>query len=665
MRLFRSSLIQSIWSRLPVSRSSLFIVCALVLNAGCVTKPVNPPAVAAEVAPTEEQLQLSSQFSEAHLELIATDMVSVMVQIPELNPLATTMQYSKPGNRLGELLIEKLQLAGYGMQEVSADQGIYYIGYQTRSIEGNFGLVTDVVVSVAGIEVRREYNVADEYVVPASLMYVTGTNSFENILLNENLFLQQSETIRFESGVEIELPDASVLTSLKRDVGAGSDTESAGDNQNAILEARGNALRRSSEEILASRAAYRDLVRALVRFEEDYLTMGRKNKAVLKKVLADFDESNDAIFISSCAGTGGTAEQAAQRSSRIKEELVLSGVSIDLIVEQGCAQNQYPEGKIEPKTVVLMHSRIDESRKSLVVKAPLEFPSKPLVMTIPYGAGGATDFQARIVTMVASEQEHLGQPIQIVNKTGQGGRAGWSWFAENAKDTGYDIASYNVPHFIAQSIKFETPYNIDTLEPIANWGADPAVLVVPANSEFKNVADLVRYARANPGKLAISGAGKFVGHHIALLQLEKAARIKTNYITDKGGAAALQQVVEGEVQAGFNNMSDAYRIGSDVRILAIADEQRHEVIPAVPTFREMALDIDNSSVNYRGLMVPKCTSQAVIDRLSAAALKMFNNKTVVDRMKEGGAPLRVMDRETVKEMWTKRQAELAVLLRGL
>jgi len=330
-----------------------------------------------------------------------------------------------------------------------------------------------------------------------------------------------------------------------------------------------------------------------------------------------------------------------------------------------CVESHYPEGKIEPDTVALMHSRIDQSREAVVVKGQLEYPNKPLVMTIPYGAGGATDYQARIVTMVAGEQEHLGQPIQIVNKTGQGGRAGWSWFAENATDTGYDIASYNVPHFIAQSIKFETPYNIDTLEPIANWGADPAVLVVPAKSPFKNVADLVRYARANPGKLTVSGAGKFVGHHIALLQLEKAAKIKTEYVTDKGGAAALKQVVDNEVQAGFNNMSDAFRIGADVRILAIADIKRNDIIPAVPTFQEMALDIDDSSVNFRGLMVPKGTSKAVIDRLSVAALKMFNNETVVNRMKEGGAPLRIMDRETVKSMWTKRQAELAVLLRGL
>jgi len=658
------SLCRSSWS--PIVPRAL-LLCTLVFSVSCATKPVTT-FNDSDVVPTEEQSKFSAQFSDEHIDLIATDMVSVMIQVRELNPLITTMQYSKPVNLLGERLIDKLRLAGYGMQEVSADQGVHYIGYQTRNVEGNRGSITDVLVRIAGIEIRREYDVSDGHVVPASLMYVAGTDSFDNIELNENLFLQQSESVRFESGIEIEMPDSSILASIPREVGAGSNTESTGDQQNAILEARKNLLRKSRAEILSSGAEYRGLVRALVRFRGGQLTMGRTNKEVLKRVLADFDESKDAIFVSSCVADAdeGDPEQATERSARIKEELVLSGVAIDLIVENGCIESHYPDGNVEPDTVVLMHSRIDESRSGSAVNASLEFPNKPLVMTIPYGAGGATDYQARIVTMVASEKEYLGQPIRIVNKTGQGGRAGWSWFAETASETGYDIASYNVPHFIAQSIKFETPYNIDTLEPIANWGADPAVLVVAARSPFKTVADIVRYATANPGKLTISGGGKFVGHHIALLQLEKATNIKTNYITDnKGGADALQQVVTGEVQAGFNNMSDAYRLGDSVRILAIADLKRNVTIPTVPTFLEMKVNVDDSSVNYRGLMVPAGTPSAVIDRLSDAALKMFKNQTVVDKMKEGGAPIRIMDRESVISMWNKRRTELSVLLRGL
>ena len=636
----------------------------LALNVSCVTRPA-PTFDESTDSLVYEQENLSSQFSQTHLDLIATDMVSVMVQIQELNPFTTTMQYSKPVNTLGELLIDKLRLAGYGMQEVSADQGVNYLGYKTRSIEGNASLITDVVVTIAGIEIRREYNVLDGHVVPASLMYVSGTDSSENLALNENIFLNQSESIRYESGVELKLPDESVLASLPRDVGAGTEIESTGDNQNAILEARGNLLRKNDKEILDSSAGYRDLVKGLLRFQGGVLTMGRKNKAVLKQIIAEFDDSKDVIFISSCAGNDGDPDKAAQRSSRIIEELGLSGVPISLVVDKGCIQGFYPNSQVEPETVVLLRGRFDASRIDSVEKTPVDFPNKPLVMTIPYSAGGATDYQARIVTMFASEEEHLGQPIRIINRTGQSGRDGWSWFAESASDTGYDIASYSVPHFIAQSIKFETPYNIDTLEPIANWGADPAVLLVAANSSFKSVIDLVRFARANPEQLTVSGAGLFVGHHIALLQLEKAADIKTDYIGDIGGAAALQQVVDGKVQAAFHNLSDAFRLGDRVRILAVADRKRNELIPDVPTFLELNINVDDSSVNYRGLMVPKGTPTAIINRLSEAMIKMFNNETVVNKMKESGAPLQVMDREAVITMWNKRRSKLSILLRGL
>jgi len=606
----------------------------------------------------------SPQFSKKHNDLISTDIVSALIQVQELSPLTTTIQYSTPRSVFGQLLIEKLRIAGYGLQEVQGDRGAMYVAYQTRAIDSDTRRITDFVVDVGGISVRREYIISNNNVVPASLMYISGSIGLGNIILNENLFLQQGKGITFESGVELELPDSSIIAAKSREVGQNSKTKAVG-GRNAIREARNKLLGRSNEEILLNKARYKDMQKALVKFPDDSINMGQKNKFILKRVLEGFEPSTDALFIVSCGGVSGTEAQSADRSARIKEELVLYSVPVDLIVEEGCIVKDYPDQRIESRLSVLIHRRIDESRAIASNKTPLEFPSKPLAMTIPYGAGGATDYQARIVTMVASDPEYLSQPILIVNKPGEGGRSGWSWFAETATNTGYDIASYNVPHFIAQSIKFKTPYNIDTLEPIANWGADPAVLVVPVNSPFKSVADLIRYARKNPGKLTVSGAGKFVGHHIALLQLEKAAGIKTDYISDKGGAAALEQVVLSEVQAGFNNMSDAFRRQSEIRILAIADLDRNPVLPSISTFKELGLDIDDSSVNYRGLMVPKGTPQSVIDHLSSVALKMFDDETVVGRMKEGGAPLRVMDRENVKSMWSERQAYLTQLLRGL
>lgn len=298
-----------------------------------------------------------------------------------------------------------------------------------------------------------------------------------------------------------------------------------------------------------------------------------------------------------------------------------------------------------------------------------EYPERPIMMMVSYGAGGATDFQARIVTMTAGNKDALGMPIAIINKPGAGGRVGWNWFAKDAENDGYTLGAYNIPHFVAQSIKGGVSYSKDSFEPIANWGADPAVFIVGKDSKFNSMKDVVAYARANPGKLTFSGAGLFVGHHIAALQIEKAAGVKMKYIPTKGGgAAAMKDVIAGNVLAGVNNLSDAFRAQSagNIKILGVADVQRNtEFLPDVPTLKEQGLDVDNSSVNFRGIMVPKGTPQAIIDKLAKTVPAMFKNKRVAKKMKAGGSPMHIMTRDEVLAMWQKREDSLKGLLKGL
>ena len=297
-----------------------------------------------------------------------------------------------------------------------------------------------------------------------------------------------------------------------------------------------------------------------------------------------------------------------------------------------------------------------------------DYPERPVMLMVSYGAGGATDFQARIVTMTAGNEDALGMPVAIINKPGAGGRVGWNWFATQADNDGYTMGSYNVPHFIAQSIEGGVSYSTDSFEPIANWGADPAVFVVAADSEFNSMNDVVDYATANPGKLTFSGAGLFVGHHIAALQLEKAAGVKLAYIPNNaGGAGAMKAVIAGEVLGGVNNLSDAFRAreAGNVKILGVFDTARNDFMPDVPTLQEQGYDIDNSSVNFRGVMVPAGTPQAIIDDLAATVPEMFANSRVAGKMKAGGSPMHIMTREEVQAMWAAREETLKELLAGL
>jgi len=294
-----------------------------------------------------------------------------------------------------------------------------------------------------------------------------------------------------------------------------------------------------------------------------------------------------------------------------------------------------------------------------------DYPDRPISAMVSYGAGGATDFQARIVTMMAGNEDYLGQPMVIINKPGAGGRVGWNWFASEADNDGYTMAAYNIPHFIAQSIEGGVKYSAESFEPIANWGADPAVVVVGNNT----IEELIAFAQENPGKVTVSGAGLYVGHHIAALQIQKATGAKLAYIPTKGGgAAAMKAVIAGDVVSGINNLSDAFRAreAGNVKILAVADVARsEEFLPDVPTMMEAGFEVDNASVNFRGLMVPAGTPDDVIDMLAERVHGMFGNARVAKQMAAGGSPMKIMTRDEVKEMWAARQETLTELLADL
>ena len=195
------------------------------------------------------------------------------------------------------------------------------------------------------------------------------------------------------------------------------------------------------------------------------------------------------------------------------------------------------------------------------------------------------------------------------------------------------------------------------------------MVIVGKDSKFNTIQELVDHAKANPGKVTLSGAGLFVGHHIAALQLQKATSAKFAYVPTKGGgAAAMKAVIAGDVVGGINNLSDAYRASQagNVKVLAVADLERNtEFLPDVPTLKEAGYDVDNSSVNFRGLMVRKGTPQEVIDKLAAKVPEMFKHARVLKRMKAGGSPVKVMTREEVQAMWAARQTALTELLKGL
>lgn len=293
------------------------------------------------------------------------------------------------------------------------------------------------------------------------------------------------------------------------------------------------------------------------------------------------------------------------------------------------------------------------------------YPSGPISLVVCYTPGGATDFQARISSLKASDPKYFGQPMVVLNKPGAGGMTGWNWFMEKGSKDGLTMTAYNMPHFIAQSIVNKTKFSTATFEPLANWGADPAVLVVKKDSPYKSVDDLVQFAKANPGKVTINGAGLYVGHHIATLQLQKATGVKFTYIPEKGGTEALQSVMSGKIVAGFNNLADVYRSQERLSILAIADVKRHEYLPEIPTLKELGYEVDDASVNYRGYALPKGVDPAIVEKAAQIVPTMFNDPEVLQRMKDSGSPMLVLDRAQVQQLFEQKQKTLEILLKDI
>lgn len=272
-----------------------------------------------------------------------------------------------------------------------------------------------------------------------------------------------------------------------------------------------------------------------------------------------------------------------------------------------------------------------------------DFPNKSIQMIVAFSPGAATDTQARIIAKYANE--YLGQELVIVNRPGGGGQVGWNAFASVEPD-GYTLAAYNLPHIITQPLVEQTSFSVDTFEPLVNWGGDPTVFAVKSNSDITSLEDLIAKAKANPGSITVGNAGMFVGQHLAILLLEDAASIELEAIPFQGAADAIASLLGEHTDVVSGNLSDIYRLGDEVRPLAIATEERHDFAPDIPTFSELGYPEVIMSTD-RGIAAVKGTPPEIIEKLEEAFLHILNDENFLKEMEQAGADMLIMNREEV------------------
>jgi len=261
-----------------------------------------------------------------------------------------------------------------------------------------------------------------------------------------------------------------------------------------------------------------------------------------------------------------------------------------------------------------------------VSAAYAEYPEKTLTYIIPFNPGGESDITARLQEPVL--EKILGVPVNVTHKPGGGGAVGWSEFQRTAKPDGYTIIGVNIPHIIAQPLlRKDAGFTPDGFEVVMWFQFTPNVLMVPASSKINSLDDFIKYARNNPGAATVGGSGSNSANHLETLRLAKAADIKMTYIPHTGTGAVVPALLGGHITAAMNYSMVAVQYKNQVKSLAVAADERLEMLPDVPTFKELGYDIVGGA--FRGIALPKGTPQNIVEKLAKAFTEV--NKAVAPK----------------------------------
>jgi tripartite-type tricarboxylate transporter receptor subunit TctC len=291
------------------------------------------------------------------------------------------------------------------------------------------------------------------------------------------------------------------------------------------------------------------------------------------------------------------------------------------------------------------------------------YPSKPVTMIVPFPPGGVADIVGR--PLASQMEKTLKQPVVVVNRTGAGGAVGMASVAKAAPD-GYTILMglSSISIFpVSDRINGKTPsYEMKDFAPIALITADPTVLVVSADSPWKNLKEFVESAKAYPGKINYSSSGVYGTLHVAMEIFANAAGIKLFHVPYQGGGPALTALLGGQVHALASGPAPAVgqiRAGK-MRALASWSSERLPLMPEVPTFKELGYDAE--FYIWSGVFAPAAIPTPVLDRLRAAVREAANSPEFKGAMEKVQTPVSYLDAPAFRTYWERDAARLKIAL---
>ena len=260
------------------------------------------------------------------------------------------------------------------------------------------------------------------------------------------------------------------------------------------------------------------------------------------------------------------------------------------------------------------------------------WPSKPVRVIVNVAAGGVADVTARVLG--ARLQEALGQPFLVENRAGGDGYIGFDAVARSDADGHTLLYSPGSSVMIAPHIVNRPDLDpLKVLAPIAATGAVSLYVITHPERPFRNLNELLAYARANPGKLNYGTPGNGTSPHIATEVFNREAKVKLSHVPYKGAGPALQDLIGGQIDIVFDpgvGLQPA-RAGK-VRMLAIAGPARHADFPDIPTLEENGIKGVDGGPHF-GLYGPASMPKETISKVNAELLKAMQHPAVAERFK--------------------------------
>ena len=277
---------------------------------------------------------------------------------------------------------------------------------------------------------------------------------------------------------------------------------------------------------------------------------------------------------------------------------------------------------------------------SFVGAQTLDYPTKPIILQVPWPAGGSTDVGARIVAAIAEKK--MGQPIVVTNRVGAGSQIGLTETARQKPD-GYYLGYASLPalNTIILDPERKALFDLNSLVFIINQVIDPGIIWAKGDTPYKTLKDLIEDARKRPGEIRAATTGILGDDHLAILMLEEAAKVNFRIVHFDGGAQVFTAVLGGQVDVAFGNVGDiaAKMKGNPLRVLMMMDPQRSKFMPDVPTAAELGFPKIISS-STRGMFGPKGIPEPILKKIQAVFGEAMKDPEHMDKMDKSGLAVR-------------------------